>query len=56
MIRSRSSFRYGDSAYQARRTHLLGELLRHDVFGVKNIEVGEVDENLSHALVENDGI
>lgn len=39
-----------------KKTNLLRQLLRHDVLRVENVQMSQVDENLPHRLVENDGI
>ena len=37
-------------------THLFGQLVSHDSFGIRYIQVGQVDQYLPHAFVENDSV
>lgn len=36
--------------------HLLLQLLAHDGFRIGDVEMGEVDENFSHVLVQHNGV
>ena len=41
---------------RTKKTHLPAEFLRDNLFGVVDVQVGQVDQDFTHTLVECDGV
>ena len=39
-----------------RTIHLFGELLRHDVFGIDDVQMGEINKAFARSFIELDGV